>query len=106
MDELEEIQEDLQDTLEEVNDANEILGRSYGLPDGIDERDLEAELDCLGDELEMMDENSYITADVQKAAPVRLPTVPMMQNNDISQTETSVSTNVVQISTPTGINPL
>ena len=38
--------------LEDVGEINDILGRSYGLPDGIDEADLDAELACLGDELE------------------------------------------------------
>lgn len=106
LDELEELQDDLQDTLEDVNDANEILGRSYGLPAGIDERDLEAELDNLGDELEMMDENSYKipsieVADQQKSTSVSLPTLPTMQNN-LSSTET----NSVLVSAPTGITSL
>ena len=97
------MQDDLQDTLEEVNDANEILGRSYGLPDGVDERDLEAELDYLGDELEMMDESSYIsqpaTADVQKIAPISLPTLPTIHNN-------KTEINTVQLSAPTGVTSL
>jgi charged multivesicular body protein 5 len=38
--------------LEDVGEINEILGRSYGLPDGVDEADLDAELAFLGDELE------------------------------------------------------
>lgn len=105
MDELEELQEDLQDTLEEVNDANEILGRSYGLPDGVDERDLEAELNCLGDELEMMDESSYIAADVQKSAPVTLPTLPIVLNNT-SQVDRQILTSSVHQSAPTGVTSL
>ncbi len=40
------------DMLEDVGEINEILGRSYGLPDGVDESDLDAELAFLGDELE------------------------------------------------------
>lgn len=38
--------------LEDVGEINDILGRAYGVPDGIDEADLDAELAFLGDELE------------------------------------------------------
>ncbi len=34
--------------LEDANEIQEVLGRSYGTPD-VDEADLEAELDALGD---------------------------------------------------------
>ena len=40
------------DMLEDVGEISDILGRSYGMPDGIDEGDLDAELACLEDELE------------------------------------------------------
>ena len=36
--------------LEDVGEISDILGRSYGMPDEIDEADLDAELDCLEDE--------------------------------------------------------
>jgi len=36
--------------LEDVGEISEILGRSYGMPDGIEEEDLDAELACLEDE--------------------------------------------------------
>lgn len=38
------------DMLEDVGEISEILGRSYGMPDGIEEEDLDAELACLEDE--------------------------------------------------------
>ena len=44
MSEVEDIQDDLAELLQDQEDLQEILGRSYGLPDGLDEADLEAEL--------------------------------------------------------------
>jgi len=41
--------------LEDAGEISEILGRSYATPDGVEEEDLEAELACLGDELEAID---------------------------------------------------
>ena len=36
--------------LEDVGEISEILGRSYGLPEGVEEEDLDAELACLEDD--------------------------------------------------------
>merc|ERR1711963_1241845 len=49
LDQIEDLQDDLGDMLEEANEVQEVLGRSYGMPE-IDEDDLEAELDALGDD--------------------------------------------------------
>ncbi|CAG8609448.1 10668_t:CDS:2 [Rhizophagus irregularis] len=56
------IQDDMEDLLEQANDIQESLGRTYGVPEDIDEDDLEAELDALGDELnfEEEEEPSYL----------------------------------------------
>lgn len=40
------------DLLEDANEVQEILGRSYGINDDIEDADLDAELDALADELE------------------------------------------------------
>ncbi|KAI8923896.1 Snf7-domain-containing protein [Entophlyctis helioformis] len=53
LDKIEKMQDDLEDLLEQANEVQETLGRSYGLPDDIDEADLEAELDALGDDMTM-----------------------------------------------------
>ena len=45
--------------LEEANDVQEALGRSYGMPD-VDEDELEAELDALGDEIALDEDASYL----------------------------------------------
>jgi len=52
----------MEDLLEQANDIQETLGRTYGVPEDIDEDDLEAELDALGDELnfEEEEEPSYL----------------------------------------------
>merc|ERR1719473_735274 len=49
-------QEDLQDMFEDMNEINDMMGRAYGVPDELDEADLDAELACLEDELEGLDE--------------------------------------------------
>ena len=41
------MQDELADMLEDANEVQDVLGRSYGVPD-IDEDELEAELDALG----------------------------------------------------------
>ncbi|KAJ3346373.1 hypothetical protein HDU83_003148, partial [Entophlyctis luteolus] len=63
---VEALQDEMEDLLEQANEVQEVLGRTYGLPDGIDESDLEAELDALGDELLQEDEEipSYLQEDV------------------------------------------
>jgi len=50
IDEIEDLQDDMEDMLELADEVQETLGRSYGMPD-LDEADLEAELDALGDEM-------------------------------------------------------
>jgi len=50
IEEIEDLQDDMEDMLEMTDEIQETLGRSYGMPD-LDEDDLEAELDALGDEM-------------------------------------------------------
>ncbi|XP_029313914.1 charged multivesicular body protein 5 [Cottoperca gobio] len=67
IDQIEDLQDELGDMMEDANDIQEALGRSYGTPDDIDEDDLEAELDALGDELLMDEDSSYL--DEASSAP-------------------------------------
>jgi len=46
--EVEDLQDDMEDLLEDASEIQEVLGRSYGAPE-MDEEDLEAELEALGD---------------------------------------------------------
>ncbi len=47
---IENMQDEMEDLLEDVGEISDILGRSYGMPDGIDEADLDAELAGLEEE--------------------------------------------------------
>lgn len=59
IDEIEDIQDDMADMLEQADEIQETLGRSYGTPE-IDEDDLAAELDALGDEVLLDEDTSYL----------------------------------------------
>lgn len=47
IDKIDSIQDDMQDLIESATEIQETLGRSYGVPDEIDEADLEAGMSCL-----------------------------------------------------------
>jgi len=64
IDKIENIHFDMEDLLEQANEIQESLGRSYAVPDEIDEADLEAELDALA--LEEDDEGTSYLADLNK----------------------------------------
>ena len=59
IDQIEDMQDELADMMEDANEIQESLGRSYGMPD-VDEDELEAELDALGDEIALDDDTSYL----------------------------------------------
>lgn len=44
-----------------VNEINEALGQNFSTPEGLDEADLDAELEMLGDELEELEETADTT---------------------------------------------
>lgn len=52
IDEVEDLHDDMADLMEDTNEIQDILGRSYGVPEELDETDLMAELDGLEDELQ------------------------------------------------------
>jgi len=64
IDKIENIHYDMEDMLEQANEIQESLGRSYAVPDEIDEADLEAELDAL--QLEDEEESTSYLADINK----------------------------------------
>lgn len=70
IDEIEDIQDDLQDMMADANEVQEALGRSYGVPD-VDEAELEAELEALGDELQKESDTSFLD---EVATPSTVPT--------------------------------
>uniref|UniRef100_A0A3Q3W8Z3 Charged multivesicular body protein 5 n=1 Tax=Mola mola TaxID=94237 RepID=A0A3Q3W8Z3_MOLML len=59
IDKIEDLQDQLEDMMEDANEIQEAMSRSYGTPE-IDDADLEAELDALGDELLMDEDSSYL----------------------------------------------
>lgn len=70
---LQDIQDDMADMLDMSEEVQEAMGRSYGTPD-IDESELEAELEALGDEIALDDDTSYLDdAVTAPAAPDREP---------------------------------
>lgn len=81
IDQIEDLQDDLADMLEDANEVQETLGRSYGMPE-IDEDDLEAELDALGDDFALDDDTSYLD-DAMKApdAPEKEPGAESVATN-------------------------
>lgn len=73
IDDIENLQDDLEDMLDQANEVQEALGRSYGMPE-VDDDELEAELDALGNEIALDEDTSYLD-DAVKApnAPTREP---------------------------------
>ncbi|CAE1298718.1 CHMP5 [Acanthosepion pharaonis] len=59
IDDIEDLQDQLEDLTEQANEVQEIMGRSYGMPE-IDDSELEAELDALGDEIGLDEDTSYL----------------------------------------------
>uniref|UniRef100_A0A803TGI7 Charged multivesicular body protein 5 n=1 Tax=Anolis carolinensis TaxID=28377 RepID=A0A803TGI7_ANOCA len=74
IDHIEDLQDQLEDMMEDASEIQEALGRSYGTPE-IDEDDLEAELEALGDELLADEDSSYLDeAASVPAIPEGMPT--------------------------------
>lgn len=82
IDDIEDVQDDMADMLEQSEEIQETLGRTYGVPD-IDDDELAAELDALGDEMAFDDDASYLD-DVVKApaAPDKEPGADSIRNKD------------------------
>ncbi|EDV20916.1 Charged multivesicular body protein 5 [Trichoplax sp. H2] len=60
IDQIEDLQDDMSDMMEQANEIQESLSRTYGMPDDLDEADLDAELDALGDDLAFDEDTSYL----------------------------------------------
>merc|ERR1711910_242504 len=81
IDQIEDLQDDLADMLEDANEVQEALGRTYGMPE-IDEADLEAELDALGDDFALDDDTSYLDeANKAPDAPLKDPGADSVATN-------------------------
>lgn len=69
--------------LEQADEIQEAIGRTYNTPE-VDEDELAAELDALGDEMALDDDTSYLD-DVLKApeAPSNKPEKPEAAKNKV-----------------------
>lgn len=81
IDDIEDVQDDLADMLEQADEVQEALGRTYNTPE-LDDDELAAELDALGDDLALDDDQSYLD-DVLKApeAPSTKPEADKSRTN-------------------------
>ncbi|KAF9268189.1 vacuolar protein sorting-associated protein 60 [Marasmius fiardii PR-910] len=83
IDKIENTHFEMEELLEQANEIQESLGRSYAVPDELDEADLEAELDAL--QLEEEEEGTSYLADLNKVPdfvdepPVELHDTPTPQ---------------------------
>jgi len=80
---VENVFDEMQDLLEDANEVNDLLARSFATPYEVDEADLDEELAALGDELDVEVDSvpSYLqTAPVPTNDPrqdnISLPSVP------------------------------
>ncbi|KAG4076592.1 hypothetical protein HA402_001879 [Bradysia odoriphaga] len=82
IDQIEDIQDDMADMMEQADEVQEAMGRSYNMPE-IDDDELAAELDALGDEIALDDDASYLD-DVVKAPaiPDKEPGADSVRNKD------------------------
>lgn len=69
---IEDMQDEMEDMLDQANDIQEAMSRSYGTPD-VDEADLEAELEALGDEIGLDEDSSYLDAVNAPGVPTKEP---------------------------------
>ncbi|KAJ2833576.1 Vacuolar protein-sorting-associated protein 60 [Coemansia furcata] len=90
IDKIYDMQDETADLLEQANEVQELMGRSYNLPDDIDENDLEAELDALGDDLNFEEDTLSYLKDPMSATPELLPEAPQeptQQPADLARAE-------------------
>ena len=81
IDKIESVHYDMEDLLEQANEIQEMMGRSYGVPEEVDEAELEAELEALSSQLEEDETPSYLqdvgrTPDFIDEAPVEESATP------------------------------
>ncbi|KAG0146874.1 hypothetical protein CROQUDRAFT_656876 [Cronartium quercuum f. sp. fusiforme G11] len=89
IDQIEAISYDMEDLIEQANEVQESLGRSFGVPDEIDQDELEAELEALGDdlnEIENLESNDGIPSYLKHSDILpELPTTNQPNHSTIEQ---------------------
>ncbi|KGK36341.1 hypothetical protein JL09_g4509 [Pichia kudriavzevii] len=81
VDKLEDLQDEMMDLIEQSNDIQSALGRSYDVPDDISESELDAELEALGEELELEEEMG------PEAVPSYLDATPSVEMPSLNEQE-------------------
>ncbi|KAJ2785425.1 Vacuolar protein-sorting-associated protein 60 [Coemansia javaensis] len=76
IDKIYDMQDEMAELMEQANEVQELMGRSYGLPEDLDEQDLEAELNALSNDLDFSEEAPSYLADVGAPMPELLPEAP------------------------------
>ena len=61
---------------QDMNDVQDVMGQSYGIGDDIDDADLDAELDALGDDFDLAADEDTTPAYLQPADPALMPDQP------------------------------
>merc|ERR1712232_1515585 len=88
IDSVEDLYDDMAELMEENDMIQEAMSRSFSTPEDLDEADLEAELDALGDELLMgEDEEQLPSYLIESSVPSGLPQEDISEPN---QTEPQV----------------
>jgi len=82
IDDIEDLQDDMGDMLELNDEINEVMGRSYGVPEEVDENDLNEELAALEDQI-----------DVEAEAEVDSQQVPAYLVNAATASKSAAMTN-------------
>eukprot|EP01088_Endostelium_zonatum_P016918 TRINITY_DN4772_c0_g2_i2.p1 TRINITY_DN4772_c0_g2~~TRINITY_DN4772_c0_g2_i2.p1 ORF type:complete len:251 (+),score=55.94 TRINITY_DN4772_c0_g2_i2:258-1010(+) len=83
---VEALHDEMEDMFLDSNDIQDVLAKSYAVPDDVDEADLEAELDALGDEVMMDEEPSYLQAttapmsETSLTSPTQISNAPSTRN--------------------------
>ncbi|KAF1977550.1 charged multivesicular body protein-like protein 5 [Bimuria novae-zelandiae CBS 107.79] len=83
IDKIEKLQDEMADLMDMGNDIQESISRSYDVPEDVDEAELDAELEALGDEVELegIGESSGMPAFMMDdAAPPQFIDDPPAQN--------------------------
>ncbi|KAH7105480.1 vacuolar protein sorting-associated protein 60 [Auriculariales sp. MPI-PUGE-AT-0066] len=88
IDKIESMHYDMEDLLEQANEVQEVLGRSYAVPDEVDEADLQAELDAL--QLEEEEEGPSYLADMNKT-PDFIDEAPLEEAPTAEKAKTAIS---------------
>uniref|UniRef100_A0A1B6IZ16 Charged multivesicular body protein 5 n=1 Tax=Homalodisca liturata TaxID=320908 RepID=A0A1B6IZ16_9HEMI len=81
IDQIEDLQDEMTDMLELHEELQGAIGRTYGMPE-IDDDELQAELDALGDEIALDEDTSYLDEVKAPAAPIKEPGTDSLPNKD------------------------